>query len=70
MFVQIKGAESILIPNHLYINTCASYPSMPYAHLLINLMEQLRGLCGHTNSGSTMMDMAGDLGAIKKMWLN
>ncbi len=44
--------------------------STPYAHLLNNLMKQLCGLCGHTNSGSTMMDMVGNLGAIKKMWLN
>jgi hypothetical protein len=70
MFVQNKGAESILSPDHLYIDTCASYPSMPYAHLLDNLMKQLHGLRGHTNSGSTAMDMAGNLGAIKKMWLN
>jgi hypothetical protein len=33
-------------------------------------MEQLQGLCGHTNSGSTTIDMAGDLSPIKKMWLN
>ncbi len=60
----------ILSPDHLYIDTCASYPSTPHAHLLDNLMEQLQGLCGHTNSGSTTIDMAGDLSPIKKMWLN
>jgi hypothetical protein len=70
MFVQNKGAESILSPDHLYTNTCASYPSTPYAHLLNNLMKQLCGFCGHTNSVSTTIDMAGKLGTIKKMWLN
>jgi hypothetical protein len=71
MFMQNKGVELILSMDHLHIDTCASYPSMPYAHLLNNLMKQLRGLCGHTNFGSTAMeDMAGNFGAIKKMWLN
>jgi hypothetical protein len=70
MFMQNKGAESVLSPDHLYINTCASYPSTPYAHLLDNLMKKLHGLRGHTNSGSTTMDMAGNLGTMKKMWLN
>jgi hypothetical protein len=46
VFVQNKGKELILLPDHLYIDTCASYPSMPYAHLLDNLMRQLRGLLG------------------------
>ncbi len=70
MFVQNKGTELILLPDHLYIDRCASYPSMPYAHLLDNLMRKLRSLCGHMNSGSTVMDMVGDFGAIKKKWLN
>jgi hypothetical protein len=70
MFVQNNGAKSILLPDHLYIDMCASYPSTLYAPLLNNLMKQLCGLCGHTNSKSTAMDMAGNLGAIKKMWLN
>ncbi len=70
MFVQNKGAESILSLDHLYIDTCASYPSTPYAHLLDNPMKQLCSLCGHSNSRSTTLDMAGNLSAIKKMWLN
>jgi hypothetical protein len=70
MFMKNKGAELIILLDHLYINTCASYPSMPYAHLLDNLMKHLRGFCSHTISRSTTMDMADDLGAIKKMWLN
>jgi hypothetical protein len=70
MFVQNKGAELILSLDHLYIDTCASYPSMLYTYQLDNLMKQLCGLCGHTNCRSTCMDMAGDLDGIKKMWLN
>jgi hypothetical protein len=65
-----KGVRGILSPNHLYIDTCATYPSTPYAKLLANLMKQLSGLLGHTNSGSTRMDKAGKLGMIKQMWLN
>ncbi len=65
-----RGVRGILSPDHLYIDTCATYASMPYAHLLDNLRKQMCGLCGHTNSGSTTMNEAGNLGAIKKMWLN
>jgi hypothetical protein len=65
-----RGVRGILSPDHLYINTCATYASMPYTHLLDILRKQMRGLCGHTNSGLTTMDEAGNLGAIKKMWLN
>jgi hypothetical protein len=43
---------------------------MPYAHLLKNLMKHLCSLCGHRNSGFTTVDMASNLNAIKKMWLN
>jgi hypothetical protein len=39
MVVQNKGTELIFLPDHLYIGTCASYPSMPYAHLLDNLIN-------------------------------
>ncbi len=65
-----KGVRGILLPNHLYIDTCVIYPSTPYAELLANLKKQLRGLLGHTNSGSMRMDEAGKLGMIKQMWLN
>ncbi len=64
------GVRDILSPDHLYIDMCATYASTPYAHLLENLKKQLWGLCGHTNSGSSTMDEAGTLGAVKKMWLN
>ncbi len=70
MFLQIKDAELILSLDHMYIHICASYSNTPYARQLDNLMKQLHGLCGHTNSRSTTMDMDGNLSAIKKMWLN
>jgi hypothetical protein len=41
------GVRGILSPDHLYIDTCTTYASTPYAHLLENLKKQLRGLCGH-----------------------
>jgi hypothetical protein len=62
--------RGILSPNHLYINTRTTYVSMLYREILKNLKKQLRSLCGHTNSGSTMMDKAGNLGVMEKMWLN
>jgi hypothetical protein len=65
-----RGVCGILSPDHLYIDICATYASTPYAHLLNYLRKQMHGLCGHTNSGSMTMDKAGNLGAIKKMWLN
>ncbi len=56
------GVCGILSPDHLYIDTCATYTSTLYAHLLENLKKQLQGLCGHTNLGSSTMDEAGTLG--------
>jgi hypothetical protein len=32
-----KGVRAILPPDHLYINTCASYPSTPYPEILSNI---------------------------------
>jgi hypothetical protein len=61
--------HGILSLNHLYINTCTTYASTPYREILENLKKQLHGLCSHTNSGSTTMNKAGALGAVKKMWL-
>jgi hypothetical protein len=55
---------------HLYINTCASYASTPYRKHLGNVEMQERGLVGHSNAGLCGMDTAGDMGAIKQMWLN
>ncbi len=58
-----RGVHGILSPDHLYIDTCATYASMPYAHLPNNLRKQMRGLCGHTNSGSTTMN-----GQSRQLW--
>jgi hypothetical protein len=38
------GICGILSPNHLYIDTCATYASPPYREILENLKKQLRGL--------------------------
>jgi hypothetical protein len=38
------GICGILSPNHLYIDTCATYASTPYREILENLKKQLRGL--------------------------
>jgi hypothetical protein len=48
-----RGVHGILSPDHLYIDTCTTYASTPYAHLLDNLRRQMHGLCSHTNSGLT-----------------
>jgi hypothetical protein len=55
---------------HLYINTCTSYASTPYRKHLENMEVQECGLVGHSNTGLCGMDTAGDMGAIKQMWLN
>jgi len=66
-----RGCGALLNKWHLFIDTCASYPSTPYEEILENLKKQRTALRGHTkNSGSTIMDQAGDLGDIKQMWLN
>ncbi len=62
--------RGILSPHHMYIDTCASYASTPYAHLLTNLKKQAHGLMGHSNAGSCSMSLSGEMGALKKVWLN
>jgi hypothetical protein len=54
----------------MYINTCASYASTPYAHLLTNMKKQARGLVGYSNAGPCSMNSSGEMGALKKVWLN
>jgi hypothetical protein len=46
-----KGLRGILLPHHVYIDTCASYASTPYPHLLKNLKKEERALVGHSNMG-------------------
>ncbi len=65
-----KGVQGILLKYHLYINTYASYASTPYCNHLVNMEVQECGLVGHSNVGLCGMDTAGDMGAIKQMWLN
>ncbi len=62
--------RGILNQDHVYIDTCASYASTPYPELLADVKKEKRGLIGHTNAGSTGMEMTGSLGAIPKMWVN
>jgi hypothetical protein len=63
-----KGVQGILSPNHVFINTCASYASTPHKSFLENLRLQERSLVEHSNTGSCGMDKAGTMGTIKKMW--
>ena len=65
-----QGVCGVLLKYHVYIDTCASYSSTPYPELLKNIEQQKCGLVGHSNTGSCGMDKAGDLGAIKQVWLN
>ena len=67
---QAKGVWGILSPHHMYIDTCASYASTPYAHLLTNLKKQTCGLVGHSNAGSRSMSSSGEIGALTKVWLS
>ncbi len=65
-----RGVRGVLSKHHVYIDTCASYASTPYRELLKDVGKQQRGLVGHSNAGSCSMNTAGNLGAIKQMWLN
>jgi hypothetical protein len=67
---KVKGVWGILHPSHLYIDTCASYASMPYHHLLDNMKAQEQGIVGHSNYGSATMGKTRNLGLIDKIWLN
>jgi hypothetical protein len=65
-----KGIHGILSPHHVYIDTCASYASTPYPHLLKNLKKEEPALVGHSNMGSGGMEMSSEMGAVEQMWLN
>ena len=54
----------------MYIDTCTSYTSTLYAHLFTNVKKQARGLMGHSNTGLCSMSSSGEMGALKKVWLN
>jgi hypothetical protein len=65
-----KEVKGILSKCHLHINMCASYASTPYHDHLGNVEVQECSLVGHSNAGLCGIDTAGDMGAIKQMWLN
>ena len=61
------GVQGLLNPNHLYIDTCASYASTLYRSLLQDVHEVSSGLIGHSNCGSTTMNKVGNLRKIEEM---
>jgi hypothetical protein len=65
-----RTGPSILKPNHLYVDTCASYASTPYPELFTGIKTEDRGLIGHGNAGSTVMGETGHLGKLNKAWVN
>jgi hypothetical protein len=65
-----RGIHGILSPHHVYIDTCATFTSTPYPHLLTNLKKEERALMGQSNMGSGGMEMSGEIGAVDQMWLN
>ncbi len=65
-----RGIHGILLPHHVYINTCATFASTPYPHLLTNLKKEEHALMGHSNMGSGGMEMSGEMGAVNQIWLN
>ncbi len=68
--IKPTGVRGLLHPDHLYIDTCASYASTPYRELLDNVREVDRGLVRHSNCGSTSMNEVGSLGKLDGMLLN
>ena len=67
---QEQVVRGILSEDHAYVDTCATYASTPYPELISNIRKEKRGLIGHTNAGSTGMELAGNLCAVPKMWVN
>jgi hypothetical protein len=65
-----RGIHGILLPHHVCMDTCATFPSTPYPHLLTNLKKEERALMGHSNMGSGGTEMSGEMGAVNQMWLN
>jgi hypothetical protein len=67
-----RGIHGILLSRHVYINTCATFASTPYPHLLTNLKKEEHALMGHghSNMGLGRMEMSGEMGAVDQMWLN
>ncbi len=65
-----RGIHGILLPPHVYIDTCATFASTPYPHLLNNLKKEERALMGHSNMGSERMEISGEMVAVDQMWLN
>jgi hypothetical protein len=65
-----RGIHGILSPHHVYIDTCTTFVSTPYPHLLMNLKKEERALMGHSNIGLGGMEMSGEMGAVDQMWLN
>jgi hypothetical protein len=64
------GICGILSPHHVYIDTCTTFASTPYPHLLTNLKKEERVLMGNSNMGSGGMEMSSEMGAVDQMWLN
>jgi hypothetical protein len=46
-----RGIHGILLPHHVYINTCATFTNTPYPHLLTNLKKEERALHGPQQHG-------------------
>jgi hypothetical protein len=65
-----RGIHGILLPHHVYIDTCTTFASTPYPHLLTNLKKEERALMGHSNMGSGGMEMSSEMRAVNQMWLN
>ncbi len=65
-----REIHGILLPHHVYIDTCATFARTLYPHLLTNLKKEEHPLMGHSNMGSGGMEMSGEMGAVNQMWLN
>jgi hypothetical protein len=58
------------LPHHVYIDTCATFASTSYPHLLMNLKKEEHALMGHSYMGSGGMEMSSEMGVVDQMWLN
>ncbi len=66
-FLQQYGYQ--LDPNHIYLDTCATFSQVVRKEYLQNVHKVKKGLTAYCNAGKTYTDLKGTLGN-KEVWLN
>ncbi len=66
-FLQCHGSE--LNPNHIYLDTCATFSQVLQEEFLQDVKHTNQGLLAHCKAGTTFIEKYGHLGKLK-VWLN